>query len=301
MITRRGFMKLLWRMFLAGAALTGYATGIEAMGRPRVTRYQVTPHGWPEGLKLKITALADFHACEPWMSAGRIAAICDQANDLGGDIMLLLGDYEAGMPFVTGLVAPEKWAASISRLKAPLGVHAVLGNHDYLDDHAFQRDPWNGTSAERVLAAVGIPVYINQAILLEKDGHSFWLAGLGDQIVPKPVRLADGGQGWGSFDDLNGLLGRLSGEAPVILMAHEPDIFPDVPPRIGLTLSGHTHAGQVNLFGWRPVVPSRYGSRFAYGHFHEGGRDLIVTGGLGCTGLPVRLGAWPEILSIEVG
>jgi predicted MPP superfamily phosphohydrolase len=87
-------------------------------------------------------------------------------------------------------------------------------------------------------------------------------------------------------------------------MAHEPDVFPRVPPRVSLTLSGHTHGGQVRMFGWSPVVPSEFGNRYAYGHVVEGGRHLIVSGGLGTVsaGLaPVRLGVPPEIVVVELG
>jgi predicted MPP superfamily phosphohydrolase len=67
-------------------------------------------------------------------------------------------------------------------------------------------------------------------------------------------------------------------------------------------LSGHTHGGQVRLFGWSPVVPSRYGGRYAYGHVHESdGRDLIVSAGIGTSILPVRLGIPPEIVLVELG
>jgi uncharacterized protein len=87
----------------------------------------------------------------------------------------------------------------------------------------------------------------------------------------------------------------------VVLMAHEPDVFPNVPPRVALTVSGHTHGGQVRLAGFSPVVPSIYGNRYAYGHVVEDGRHLIVSGGLGCSRLPIRLGVPPEIVSIELG
>ena len=83
------------------------------------------------------------------------------------------------------------------------------------------------------------------------------------------------------LDDLQGTLARVTDGAPVILLAHEPDIFPDVPERVSLTLSGHTHGGQVRLFGYSPVVPSRFGNRYAYGHVVEDDRHLIVSGGLG--------------------
>jgi hypothetical protein len=300
MITRRGFLKFIGRCLLTGAALTGYATGVEAMGRPRVTRYQVTPQGWTPGLKLKAAVLADFHACEPWMSAARIGSICDQANALEADIILLLGDYVTGTRLVTDYVHSSVWSQSLARLKAPLGVHAILGNHDYWEDLSFQRDPSLETFGEKALKNVGIPVYINEAVQLKKDGYAFWLAGLGDQVALRPGK-SFGRLGWRGVDNLPATLAAITDDAPVILMAHEPDIFPTVPPRVGLTLSGHTHGGQVNLFGWMPAVPSRFGNLYAYGHKHEAGRDLIVSGGLGCTGLPIRIGSWPEILMIELG
>ncbi len=74
-----------------------------------------------------------------------------------------------------------------------------------------------------------------------------------------------------------------------------------MPDRVALTLSGHTHGGQVRLFGYSPLVPSRFGNRFAYGHVREGGRDIVISGGLGCSILPVRLGVPPEITVIELG
>ena len=103
------------------------------------------------------------------------------------------------------------------------------------------------------------------------------------------------------MDDLPGTLAQIAEDGtPVILMAHEPDIFPEVPERVALTLSGHTHGGQVRLFGWSPIVPSRYGNRYAYGHVREGARDLVVSGGIGCSILPVRFGVVPEITVIEL-
>ena len=85
------------------------------------------------------------------------------------------------------------------------------------------------------------------------------------------------------------------------MLAHEPDVFPRVPDRVAVTLSGHTHGGQVRLLGYSPVVPSRFGNRYAYGHVREDGRHLIVSGGLGCSILPVRFGMPPEIVIVELG
>lgn len=93
----------------------------------------------------------------------------------------------------------------------------------------------------------------------------------------------------------------MTDEAPIILLAHEPDVFPKVPRRVALTLSGHTHGGQVRLFGYSPLVPSRYGNRYAYGHVVEDDRHLIVSGGLGMSILPIRFGVRPELLAIDLG
>jgi predicted MPP superfamily phosphohydrolase len=103
-------------------------------------------------------------------------------------------------------------------------------------------------------------------------------------------------------DDLDGTLAQISGDDPVLLMAHEPDIFVRVPDRVTLTLSGHTHGGQVRLpFFGPPIVPSAYGRRFASGHIVEGGRHLLVSSGLGLSGLPVRFMVPPEIALVTLG
>src|SRR6185436_2359154 len=115
-----------------------------------------------------------------------------------------------------------------------------------------------GTGApvsRRALEAVGIPVYHNDAVRLRKAGQGFWLAGLGDQLAYLPSRHAHPNRRIG-VDDLAGTLAKVTDDAPLILLAHEPDIAVRVPERVSLMLSGHTHGGQVRLFGWSPVVPS---------------------------------------------
>ena len=178
-------------------------------------------------------------------------------------------------------------------------MHGILGNHEFSDDRVAQRAQSRTTEAHRLFQELGLPLFENRAQKFAKDGRPFWLAGLGDQLA---FRI--GHSRYRGVHDLPGVLAQLSDDAPAILMAHEPDIFPKVPSRIALTLSGHTHGGQVRLFGWSPVVPSRYGNRFAYGHVVEDNRHLIVSGGLGTVsaGLaPVRLGVPPEIVTIDLG
>jgi uncharacterized protein len=162
-----------------------------------------------------------------------------------------------------------------------------------------QREGQGKTLARRALEAAGIPVYENDVARLTTGGHSFWLAGLGDQLAYLPARLFRRVQRTG-IDDLDATLAMVTDDAPVILLAHEPDVAMRVPSRVALQLSGHTHGGQVRLFGWSPVVPSRYGNRLAYGHkkIHC---DVVVSGGLGCSILPLRLGVPPEIVLVTVG
>jgi uncharacterized protein len=144
---------------------------------------------------------------------------------------------------------------------------------------------------------VGIPCLENHAVLLGGGRARFWIAGLADQLAHRLERGIFRGA-----DDLPGTLGQVTTDHPVILLAHEPDIFVRVPSRVCLTLAGHTHGGQVRIpLLWPSFVPSRYGARFAYGHVVEGGRHMIVSGGLGTSFVPLRLAVPPEIVHIEIG
>jgi predicted MPP superfamily phosphohydrolase len=300
MITRRGFFRLIAGSFLSTVSLSAYAVGIEPMLLTHVKRYSLTPLNWPDGLKLRVVALADIHACRPWMTPERIAALVDEANALEPDLILLLGDYVAGTRWVTEWVDSAEWAPALSGLKAPSGVFSILGNHDWWEDLSAQKAGSGPTIAGKALEAAGIPVLENDAVRIEKDGHGVWIAGLADQLALRP------GKAWNrkhfvGLHDLQGTLAKVDDDSPIILLAHEPDIFPDVPGRVALTLSGHTHGGQVRLFGYSPLVPSRFGNRYAYGHVVEDDRHLIVSGGLGFSILPIRFGVRPEIVSIELG
>jgi predicted MPP superfamily phosphohydrolase len=299
-ISRRRFLKTLGASGAGMFSLSSYGLVVEPMWRLAVTRYRVSPGGWPVNVLLSIGVIADVHAGGPAMPVSRIEAIVDETNALRPDVIVLLGDFAASHRLSTGAVAPEQWSAVLGRLKAPLGVHAVLGNHDWWDDRNAQRAGKGPVLGRRMLEKVGIPVYENDATRLVKDGHRFWLAGLGDQLALFEGRRKRAWRKFKGVDDLEGTLAKVSDDAPVILLAHEPDIFPRVPERVALTLSGHTHGGQIRCFGYSPLVPSRFGNRYAYGHIFEDGRHLIVSGGLGCSILPVRIGVPPEIVMVDV-
>lgn len=300
MITRRAILKGVAALGFSSFGLGAYAFGIEPRFRLDVTRHRLVPSGWPQGLQLRLAVIADLHAGEPYMPPSRIAEIVDRTNAIGADAILLLGDYAASHRWQTRVVPAREWATLLGGLRAPLGVHAVLGNHDWWDDPGAQNNGHGPVRGAIELERAGIPVYENRAVRLSKGGQAFWIAGLGDQIA-----LVAGRKGkWRQFhgvDDLPGTIAQVTDDAPVILMAHEPDIFPKVPPRVALTISGHTHGGQVRLAGFSPIVPSRFGNRFAYGHVVEENRHLIVSGGLGCSMLPVRFGVPPEVVVIDIG
>jgi predicted MPP superfamily phosphohydrolase len=287
LISRRGLVTGLGVAALSASGLAAYAAGIEPL-ELRTTRYRLTPPGWPAGQRLSVAVIADLHAGGPNMGVEQIRDVVETTQAARTDLIVILGDYFATHRFVTERVPHPVWAAELKRLSAPLGVYAILGNHDWWTDI-------NGTRT--ALRHVDIPVLENNAVLLGNPGQRFWLAGLGDTIAFRLGRGRTRG-----VDDLPGTLGQVNTDDPVILLAHEPDIFPKVPERVSLTLAGHTHGGQVRVpFVWQRYVPSRYGARYAYGHIVEGGRHMIVSGGLGTSGIPVRLGVPPEVLRIELG
>lgn len=306
-MNRRQFLKGLLALSTATTAFGGYA--FAEPFRLAVTRYRITPPRWPKGQKLRLAVLADIHACKPWMTSERIRQIVRRTNALNPDATLLLGDFVVGMHLArfAGLartVPTRDWAEPLQGLRARHGVYSVLGNHDWWEDHAAQRRRKGPPRVRKILEQTGIKVLENDAIRIEKDGAGFWIGGLGDQWAfwPRDRRWRGRGEiAYEGVDDVDAMLARVSNDEPLIAMAHEPDAFATMPDRVSLTLSGHTHGGQVRVFGYAPIVPSRYGRRYTYGHIVEDGRHLVVSGGLGCSGLPVRLGSPPEIVLIELG
>ncbi|HET7910456.1 MAG TPA: metallophosphoesterase [Pseudolabrys sp.] len=290
MLTRRGLITAGAGLGIGGLMLssTGAYAAAQAANDLVITDYRLSPPAWPKGRRLTISAIADLHAGGPNMGISRVRQVVDAANGLGSDLVVVLGDYFATHRFVTERVPPPAWAAELARLRAPLGVYAILGNHDW----------WFGIDGVRnALRNVGVPLLRNSVVHVGSPDQRIWLAGLDDQLAHwlGPSRFR-------GEDDLPGTLARINTDDPVILLAHEPDIFVDVPARVALTIAGHTHGGQIRLpFGPPIWVPSAYGRRFAYGHIVESNRHMVVSGGLGCSGVPLRLGVPPEIVRITLG
>ena len=307
MLTRRA---LVSRTFLTSSLAAGgsglgirYAAAIEPK-QIHITRYRFTPERWPVGLQLRVALLADFHAHPRNMNEQDLATVVERTNALQPDVTVLLGDYGSQSP---GPVAPEVVADLMRGLVAPKGVYAIQGNHDWTDDPAAMQRRGGPTRVARAFLAAGIPFLDNKALPLDL-GASVWIAGLESEetrSIPSAVSSNPSKLDQHRTATLAQMLNPVPFDASVLLLAHEPDIFATgLDPRVAVTLSGHTHGGQIRILGWSPWIPSRYGLRYAYGHIIENERHLVVSGGLGShfvVGRPLRIGIPPEIVVVELG
>jgi predicted MPP superfamily phosphohydrolase len=235
---------------------------------------------WPAPRSLRIAILTDLHVGSPFNGIAKLGDIVDRTNAAQPDIVCILGDLVIQGVIGGRFVAPEEIATELKRLRAPAGIVAVLGNHDGWLDHDRVRD---------AIERSDIRVVEDTAARLNTPAGALWVAGISDL--------------WTGRHDLATALASVKDDgAPVVLLTHNPDVFPLVPDRVTLTLAGHTHGGQVRLpFVGRPIVPSRFGQRFAAGHIVEGGRHLFVATGLGTSILPVRFRVPPAVTMLTVG
>lgn len=227
---------------------------------------------------VSVALITDTHLSGPDNSPERMARIAGMVNGLKPDLIALGGDYigdDKGGATYDALQSIAPFAA----LRAPLGVVAILGNHDASHHSLAGRKEWR-----TLFARIGIRLLDNQAV---RRGP-LAIGGLRDLYTGRP--------------DIPGTLAAMKalGGAPVIL-SHGPDILPALPDRLSLTLAGHTHCGQVALpFLGIVYVPSRLGKRFACGAYHEGKRTLVVSAGVGTSGLPIRMLAPPDIWLVTI-
>lgn len=254
-------------------ALAGWAFGVEPASLTVHEETLALP-GWPAGhAPLRVALLADLHTGSPWHGLDTLARIVDETNARDPDLVLLAGDYVIHGVRGGTFVPPEEIAPVLGRLRAPLGAWAVLGNHDHWLDAPRVR---------AALDAAGIPVLEDEARRIGRSGGGFWLVGLGDF--------------WEAGCDVAGALAQVTDDAPALAFMHNPDLFPRLTDRYALVMAGHTHGGQVALpLLGRPIVPSRYGERYAAGLVVEQSRHLYVTTGLGTSILPVRFRVPPQI------
>ncbi len=299
MLGRRGLLRSGLALAASGGAGAAYAGVIEPGFRLIVQRYAVAMAGWGDRPPLTICAIADLHAGMPWMTLPRVERIVEAANAVRPDVHVILGDLPGQFRYVKRVVDNRSVAHTLAQLRAPLGRYAILGNHDWWDDPRYAQLGRTGGRIDGppeihgILEQAGIPVLANGVTRLP-HGAGVWLAGTDSAWIYRVQGRMVG------MDDLDGTLAQLTDDAPAVLLAHEPDIFTRVPGRVGLTMCGHTHGGQIRVAGHSFVVPSMYGNRFAYGHIREAGHSMVVSGGLGCSKAPVRLGVPPELTVVTL-
>ncbi len=226
--------------------------------------------GWPAALDgFRIAQLSDLHVgsltprrlVERWIAA---------TNASSPDLVVLTGDL-----VTSGTVFHEDIANFMGRLHAPLGVVLVMGNHDYFG---------GGEPLLSLLRARGVRVLQNDSEIVEKNGASFRLAGVDDT--------------WTKRANLEKALEKSRGAEKTILLAHDPELFPLARDAgVALTLSGHTHGGQIAL----PWLARRYSlahlsQSYVVGRYDDAGAVLYVHPGPGTTGPPIRFGIAPAVV-----
>jgi predicted MPP superfamily phosphohydrolase len=272
--------RILQRLFLA-SGLAGVLLLLfcywTAVSDPVVRNARIAAPGWPSGApRLRLLLMSDIHVGGPDMPPERLGRIVAQINALSPDIVLIAGDFITDKRLATRHYSHDEAIAPLAGLRPRLASLAVLGNHDHWRDSA---------AAHRALARAGIRVLDNQAVQV----GPLAVGGLDDDFTHRA--------------DVPATLAALRAlEGPRLILSHSPDPFPDLPADVFLMLAGHTHCGQVAppLIGPLSTM-SRFGRRYVCGLIREGGKTLIVSAGLGTSGIPLRLGAVPDLWLVEVG
>ena len=253
MMTRRAFLRTFAYGSVASIATGSYAFAIEPRFRLVVTRYAVAPPHWPEGKgSLRIAALADLHACEPWMPASRIEEIVAATNALQPDVIVLLGDFVAGVRrrLLTRFVHAARMGQGawqpVGAARRPcrprqsrlVDRRARGARRARRERHHRPRKPCNASRARRPARPSGSPASATSSPIRSASAGS-----KAPTICPERSRRSRKTAGRSSFSSMS----RTS--------------LPAVPARVSLTLAGHTHGGQVDLpFIGRPIIPSRFGA-----------------------------------------
>jgi predicted MPP superfamily phosphohydrolase len=263
-------------VLVAVAALGVYGFWLEPSSL-RLSRYDVPVPAAPNLKGLKIVVISDLHAGAPFIDAAKIDAVTAMANAAKPDLILLAGDYIGNRGPGPIPIPIETIVAHLKPLSAPLGVYAVMGNHDR----------WYSADSQLIyeLDQAGIRVLENRHVTIATPRGPLYLVGISDNFskLSDPVRALSG----------------VPAGAHALCFTHSPDVFPELAPTCALTVAGHTHGGQFAMLG-RFIVPSRYGDRYIAGLVRENGKVLFVSTGIGTSMLAVRLGVPPEVTFLTV-
>jgi predicted MPP superfamily phosphohydrolase len=278
---KRRFLGFVAAVIVLGAALAAYALA-EARRDPVVRRATLALVDWQENAHpVRVALLSDIHLGSRAMDAQRLTRIAEQVTALSPDLVLIAGDFVAGSGGAQGDEYAGPLLAPLSHLRAPLGVVAVLGNHDH----------WAATDAvRRALADAGITVLVNQAL----RAGPLAIGGVDDEYTghQRPAETLAAAH-------------RLGGAT--VVLSHAPNVARDLPAE-SLLMAGHTHCGQVVLPLWGPLVThafvtgqALFDPRYRCGLVRDGDRTLVVTAGLGTSDVPVRFGAPPDVWLLTLG
>ena len=250
-----------------------------AIAPPIVRRLTLEVPDWRYPHPLSIVFFSDVHVHGPDMPPSRVAAIVRTINSLRPDIVISAGDFVGG-DFVGARYRVSDAIAPLAQLKPKLGFYVVLGNHDYTA---------GGNEIVRALQRVGAHVLINDA----QTVGPIALAGIDGRIHSKRAQwTARRQQTYRALDRTAGVR---------VLVAHRPDEFKWVPNSVLLTLAGHTHCGQIVLpLVGALVTGSDFGSKYLCGVIRDGPKTLVVTGGLGTSHVPLRIGAPADLWLITI-
>jgi predicted MPP superfamily phosphohydrolase len=279
-VTRRAL--LLTGGALAGSSLmAGYSFLIERKNF-QLHAYRLFLANLPVGLEgLRVVVMADLH-CGPVNRPGDLLPAIRMANRCKPDLILLPGDF---VHVSKNYFAEAAELIELLQCRLPGGILMSWGNHDH----------WNDVEAARsTLSQTQGQIVVQDRRLLQPDrtfsssGRGLWIAGVDDLWDGKP--------------DVPGVLRGIPRDQPRLLLAHNPDTAErQACRRLDLMLSGHTHGGQIHIpLVGTPIVPSRYGQKYASGFVQGPSYPVYVTRGLGVGGLPVRLGVPPEVTFFEL-
>lgn len=253
------------------------------------TTLDVQDPAWPAtAAPLRAVLLSDFHIAHVHMTPARVRAIAARVNALHPDVILLAGDYIGADGLRRGNARlrenrpdgpfEDEGLRALGAFRARLGTYAIMGNHDCY---------WDCAHVRAVLAATGVRLLENQSARLARPDGDVWIEGIEDGQTQRP--------------DFPGTAAQVPAGAARFVVVHNPGLFDWASNHTTLQLSGHTHAGQVRLPVIGAVVRmSRHTEDTAKGWTIAGNRILVVTRGLGESGLPVRFGAPPQIMILTI-
>lgn len=272
--------RIFWLCIIIGLSLAFRGCVYEPYIALNVKHSTISVRNWDNNLPdIKIGVISDFHAGDMPFEKWRIEKVVNAANAENPDMVFLLGDFVNGF-FGMSAMDPEILGDILSKIKAPMGVFAVTGNHDL------------GYGEDKIIPPLqkrGIRFLQNENVKIETSGGSFYIAGLSFRESM-------------AYDMKPALEGIPKG-SPLILLMHAPEFYPSFPKDVSVTFSGHTHGGQIRIPYWGAVRKTdivKFGGNDRGLMHSPHGDALYITPGVGTSFLTLRLFCEPQIEIISI-